>query len=346
MTILVAGLTLGPMLGAGHYGKVYTANDPVHGQVAVKVMEHQPGEPDLDWHVRRDGLLREAQRLSAATHRNVVQVYGCMEAPDRESICFTMRLCPGGSLQAAFDQGPTKLSKVRKIATEVTLGLQALHQRGMLHRDIKPANILLDSQGVALLGDFGWVTDDIFLGYAQAGGYSDHLAYEAWGTGAASVKTDVWALGMTLYRLLHGRSWYERQEAPRYRIADGGFVDSLNWLPHIPARWRRVIRRMMADNTTDRYQNCEQLLAAFAALPVGNDWECFVTDDLVSWSRQSGNRIQKVEWKRHGPRTYDWRAWSEPTTVNGRSRTLGESDRRIGRAASLGQLKEFFADAN
>src|SRR3712207_1410970 len=120
MTVLVTGLTLGPMLGAGHYGKVYLANDPVHGQVAAKVMEHRPGEPDHEWHARRDGLLREAQRLSAATHRNVVQVYGCMAAPDGESICFTMRVCPGGSLQAAFDQGPMKLSAVRKVATDVT----------------------------------------------------------------------------------------------------------------------------------------------------------------------------------------------------------------------------------
>ena len=55
-----------------------------------------------------------------------------------------------------------KLSAVRKVATDVTLGLQALHQRGMLPRDIKPANILLDDQDVALLGDFGWVTDEIF----------------------------------------------------------------------------------------------------------------------------------------------------------------------------------------
>jgi serine/threonine protein kinase len=345
MTVLVTGLTMGPMLGAGHYGKVYLANDPVHGQVAAKVMEHRPGEPDHEWHARRDGLLREAQRLSAATHRNVVQVYGCMAAPDGESICFTMRVCPGGSLQAAFDQGPMKLSAVRKVATDVTLGLQALRQRGMLHRDIKPANILLDDQGVALLGDFGWVTDEIFLGYAQAGGYRDHLAYEAWGSGAASVKTDVWALGMTLYRLLHGKTWYERQDAPRYRIADGGFVDSLEWLPHIPAKWRRVIRQMLADDTTTRYQNCEQLLAAFADLPVDGDWECFVTDGSVSWSRRQGTRMQKAEWICHSPRKHEWRAWSEPATGTGRLRSLGASAGQVGASACLKQLKKFFAES-
>src|SRR5271165_6524592 len=156
MTVFVTGLQMGAMLGAGHYGKVYLAQDPVHGQVAVKVLSRLAGEPDHEWYPRRNGLLQEAQRLSTATHRNVVQVYGCMGAPDGESICFTMKLCAGGSMQKAFDHGPMKLSDVRRIATEVTFGLQALHQRGMLHRDIKPANILLDADGVALLGDFGW----------------------------------------------------------------------------------------------------------------------------------------------------------------------------------------------
>ena len=149
---------------------------------------------------------------------------------------------------------------------------------------------------------------------------------------------------MTLYRLLHGKNWYERQDAPRYRIADGGFVDSLEWLPHIPAKWRRVIRQMLADDTTTRHQNCEQLLAAFADLPVDGDWECFVTDDSVSWSRRQGTRMQKAEWTCHSPRKHEWRAWSEPAAGTGRFRSLGASAGQIGAGACLNQLKTFFAE--
>ncbi|MBV9829560.1 MAG: serine/threonine protein kinase [Alphaproteobacteria bacterium] len=341
MTVLLTGLDIGQMIGAGHYGTVYRAIDPVHGPVAAKVMRRLDAELDCEWQRRRDGLLQEAQRLATATHRNVVQVYGCMADPGGESICFTMKLCPRGSLQNAFDQGPMKLSNVRKVATEVTFGLQALHQRGMLHRDIKPANILLDHDGVALLGDFGWVTDEIFMGYARAGGYLDHLAYEAWTTGRASVKTDIWALGMTLYRLLHGKNWYARQGTPRFEIGNGGFVNSLDWLPHIPSRWRRVVRKMMADNPPDRYQNCEQLLAAFAGLPVEADWGCFVDDDLIAWSRQQRARLQKVEWTRYSERKHAWRAWSEPVD-QGRRKTLGTSEGPVSRSACVKGLKGFF----
>ena len=341
MTALVTGLVMGPKIGAGHYGEVFLATDPVHVEVAAKVLARLPGEPDEKWHPRRDGLLQEAQRMAAATHRNVVQVHGSGVAPDGESICFTMALCPGGSLQDAFERGPSLLATVRKVATEVTFGLQALHQRGMLHRDIKPANILLDGEGVALLGDFGWVTDEIFLGYAKAGGYLDHLAYEAWGTGAASVKSDIWALGMTLYRLIHGRNWYARQDTPRFVIRNGGFVDSLEWLPHVPARWRRVIRQMLSDDTAVRQQNCEQLLAAFAGLAVDADWACMVDDDLIAWSRTQGDRIHRVEWTCISARRHEWRAWTEPRQA-GRSRKMGGSGGVTGRAACVAGLRAYF----
>jgi serine/threonine-protein kinase len=235
-----------------------------------------------------------------------------------------------------------RLSSVRRIATEITFGLQALHQRGMLHRDIKPANILLDADGVALLGDFGWVTDEIFLGYAKAGGYLDHLAYEAWTQGSASIKADVWALGMTLYRLLHGKNWYSRQGTPRFDIPKGGFFNSLEWLPHISVKWRRVLRLMLIDDPSARYANCEQMLAAFAALPIDPDWECFVSDDLISWSLRQKMRIHKVEWIRHSERKHEWRAWTEPV-AKGRQKAMGGSGGLIGRAECVKQLKAYFA---
>jgi serine/threonine-protein kinase len=234
-----------------------------------------------------------------------------------------------------------KLSAVRKVATEITFGLQALHRRGMLHRDIKPANILLDRNDVAQLGDFGLVTDELMFGYASAKGYLDHIAHEVWHSAPTSAKTDIWALGMTLYRLLHGKNWYERQAAPRERIKDGGFVDTLRWLPHVPAKWRRTLRRMMNDDPVARYQNCEQLLAAFADLPIEPDWECSVEDDLVNWAREVKTRIQRVEWKRHSVRKHEWRAWSESVSTGSKMPRAGSSGIVAGTVAING-LEKFF----
>ena len=85
---------------------------------------------------------------------------------------------------------------VRKAGTEVLMGLAALHARQMLHRDIKPGNILIDTAGVALIGDFGLVTDDLLLGYGSQAGYGDHIAYEVWQGKGTSAKSDIWALGI------------------------------------------------------------------------------------------------------------------------------------------------------
>lgn len=340
---LVSKLKIGPKIGNGHFGEVFAAEDPVHGDVAVKLMTEIPGEPKGSWDKRREGLLSEAQNLAKAKHANVVQVHHCVERDDGTCIQFCMALCPGGSLQSKFETGPMQTSEVLSVATDVTLGLQALHQRGMLHRDIKPANILLDENGKAMLGDFGLVTDDLVYGYASAQGYLDHLAPEVWTTRLTSPKSDVWALGMTLYRLLHGHLWYSQITDLHQRIPAGGFASKLPWLPHIPKEWRRLIRKMMHDNPDSRIANADELLGALARLPVEGEWACYVQPSLCSWERVVGSRRHRVEWQEHSSRRHEWRAWSEPLG-KGRNRAMGKSDGVVGKGDNLAGLENFFTN--
>lgn len=337
----VANLQIGQQIGNGHFGDVHSAVDQVHGNVAVKIISQKPGQPDADWNAEKVEFLREAQHLAAAEHPNIVPVYHLGESPDGKSIRYCMRLCPGGSLQTPYEAGPVRLSQVRKAGTEVLLGLGALHARGMIHRDIKPGNVLIDENGVARLGDFGLVTDNLVFGYADATGYSDHLAYEVWQQGVTSARSDIWAFGMTLYRLLHGHDWYLEAELPRRIIADGNFRERLKWLPHIPQRWRRAIRAMMHDDTRQRFQNVAQVQAAFAGLPVLPDWECEVDGQQVRWHRQQGTRIIRAEWNRNSRRRHDWRAWSEPIGA-GRPRSLAGSNGQVGSQVAVRGLESFF----
>jgi len=341
MAGVVPDLHVGRKLGNGHFGEVFLGEDGVHGEVAVKVLSRQPHYQDNEWLMYKTEFLGEAQNLSKARHRNVVQVYSIEELPDGNSIRFCMALCTGGSLQGRFDAGPMPLIDVRKVATEVAMGLEALHARGMLHRDIKPGNILIDGAGVALLGDFGLVTDKLILGYGSQAGYSDHIAYEVWIGNGTSVKTDIWALGMTLYRLLHGRSWYEESPAPRAVISNGGFADTLRWLPHIPKAWRRVIRKMLNDDPTFRYQTAAQVLNALSGLPTPS-WSTSVAPGLVRWELTNGDRKKIVEWTRHSPRKHEWKAWSEPVGKAGKCKTLSKSDGVIGQNQVLRELDAFF----
>ncbi len=325
------------------FGEVFEGDDPVHGAVAVKVFRRDYPDPESDneWVERKDALLKEGQRLSQADHANVVRVHHLSEADSGNAVHLVMNRCVDGSLQAGFEKGPMPLGNVRKVWTDVTLGLQALHARGMLHRDIKPSNVLMENR-TAKLGDFGLVTDNLVLGYGSQAGYGDHLAVEVWRGGPTSKKTDIWALGMTIYRLLHGAQWYSRSVEPRFVIGNGDFAASLKWLPHVPKRWRTMIRKMMADDPRERYQNSEQVLAALAKLEINTDWECSVDPDRVTWSGKKGDRHVMVVWEQHSKFKHSWRAESQPTNGQGRKRTLASSNGQISYAASEKELKNFF----
>jgi eukaryotic-like serine/threonine-protein kinase len=341
MASVVPPLHIGAKLGNGHFGEVFLGNDGVHGKVAVKVLARKPTQNDVDWLLFKAGFLAEAQHLSKARHRNVVQVYHIEELPDGNSIRFCMAFCPGGSLQQIFDVGPMSLLAVRKVATEVSLGLDALHTRAMLHRDIKPGNILIDGAGVAQLGDFGLVTDNLIMGYGSQAGYSDHIAHEVWLGSGTSVRTDVWALGMTLFRLLHGKAWYEEGTSPRNIVCDGGFADTLRWLSHIPKAWRRTIRKMLNDDPMRRYQSAGQVLNALSALPTPN-WSTSVTSNLIRWEQTSKERRKVVEWSRLSLRKHEWKAWSEPIGKPGRKMSLGGSGGVITKGQTIRELEAFF----
>jgi hypothetical protein len=78
---------------------------------------------------------------------------------------------------------------------------------------------------------------------------------------------------------VHGLGLRSSTSKPRYVIALGGFADSLKCLPHVPKRWRTVIRKMMADDPRQRYQNAEQVLAALGTLKTGTNWGCTIEPD-------------------------------------------------------------------
>jgi eukaryotic-like serine/threonine-protein kinase len=342
MADYISDLKLGAKLGNGAFGEVFRAEDPAHGEVAVKVLKRDCFHDDATWPDYKAGYLAEAKNLAKASHRNVVQLHHVVEAQDGDSVLICMAFCPGGSLEAPFDRGPMTLAAVRKVGTEVLMGLGTMHARGMIHRDIKPANILLNGKSEAQLSDFGFVTDNLVLGYASQAGYYDHIAYEVWNGKGTSAKSDIWALGMTLYRLLHGRSWYEEAPKPQDLIKHGGFADNLRWLPHIPKTWRRVIRKTLNDDDGARYQNAAQALKALANLPTSPVWETAVTNDLVRWEQLKGARRVVVEWKRLSPRKHEWVAWSEPMG-KGQNKRLAGPKGIVGRGDAVRGLEAFFA---
>jgi serine/threonine-protein kinase len=342
MAQLTSLLNIGAEIGRGHFGVVHEGHDPVHGKVAVKIIHRDPAKPPEAWRDRMVGMLKEAQNLKKASHRNVVPVYHLCATDDGEAMLYVMAFCDGGSLHRAFEQGPIDLVRVRSIATDATTGLEALHARAMIHRDIKPANLLIDAKGCIKLADFGLVTDQLVLGYAAAAGYRDHLAPEVIAGKNTSARSDIWALGVTFYRLLHGGTWYQQMPAPRDSVPDGGFANTLNWLPHVPKDWRRFIRQMLRDEPHDRYQTASEVMNALSGLTVQPNWSCVVVTDKISWKREKAGRRILVEWDLADPKRTQWRAWSEPLAPGGRNRILGGNPTALTKRNANAELRKFF----
>ena len=181
-------------------------------------------------------------------------------------------LCDAG-LHASIKNGPLPLAVARKYVRHALLGLEALHVRGMVHRDLKPANILTTGDSAAKLSDFGLVTDKLVAGYASQQGYLEHLAPEVIVNARTSAKSGVWAMGLTIFRLLNGEPWYADVQAALgidwtrpylAAISTGSNISScrrgssparLPWMPHVPDQWRRFVRKAMSDQLAKRYQN-------------------------------------------------------------------------------------------
>jgi serine/threonine-protein kinase len=224
----------------------------------------------------------------------------------------------------------------------------------MIHRDIKPANILRHKKNYKI-GDFGLVSDRLVLGYGSADGYISHLAPEVFGasgsvSGITSAKSDVWALGMTLYRLLHGHDFYsdgfglKTKDEIRNMIVGGGFSRRLPWLAHIPEPWRKFIRKAMHDDGSQRFPTAHAMSQALARLPIEPSWVCEYAFDHVKWTRNDGDRVILVERHIHSPRKHEWSA--KRTGAGKRLLVVGGAPGNIVSARTANeQLENFFANS-
>lgn len=337
-----SNLKIGPKLGNGHFGDVHLASDDIHPQLAVKVIRAKVTDTPEKWEQRKENLIKEGANLKKATHDNVVQVFYVNRSATEDAIYLAMELCENGSLQKPYESGPLPSTEVHRIATQICHGLGSLHDREMLHRDLKPGNILVSKNGTVKLGDFGLVTDEMILGYANIEGYAytDHLAPESYATGLSSRKTDFWALGMTLYRLLHGDEWYRQSPLPRLSVVNVGYSDKLTWLPHVSGRWRRLIRAMLVDDAATRLATSRQALDILAQIANEVAWDCKLDGVDVRWQRESKGRRIEVDLAKNG-KLWNWTAVSHPVG-KGAKKTLGSSGGPVAKSVADSQLRKFF----
>ncbi|MEU4623929.1 serine/threonine-protein kinase [Actinoplanes sp. NPDC023801] len=201
-------------IGAGGMAVVWRAHDDVLGRaVAVKVVA-----PGRAWDARlRERIRHEARAAAALSHPNVAQVhdYGEMDRAGRVFPYVVMELVHGGTLLARLSAGLPPPEFAMRIAAEIAAALAAAHAEGLVHRDIKPGNVMLAPTGAKVV-DFGIAAaispggpeepeDDVL-------GTPAYLAPERLIGDAVVPASDVYALGVVLYRMLSGRSPWSSED--------------------------------------------------------------------------------------------------------------------------------------
>ena len=151
---------------------------------------------------------QEARAAAEVRDRHLVAILESAEWDGRH--CLASDYVDGGSLTDHIaSDGPLPLADVVRVVTEVGTGLDALHAAGVMHRDIKPSNVLFDSDGTAMLTDFGLAKGRAYTVLTRPGqvmGTLDYLAPELIRGKPATPATDIYALGCVAFECVAGRA--------------------------------------------------------------------------------------------------------------------------------------------
>lgn len=204
---LTAGDQVGPYridgpLGEGGMGLVYRATDADGTTVALKLVRGTLAG-DIVFRKRFD---REARAAERVRHQHLVPV---MATGEHDGIPYmAQQYIGGGSLQEKIERtGTIELEETVTLALQISRGLAALHEDGLIHRDLKPANVLLDESGSAFVTDFGLAKDrdaSVLTNPGQAVGSMDYMAPEQIRGEEVGPPADVYSLGCLMYECLVG----------------------------------------------------------------------------------------------------------------------------------------------
>lgn len=240
-------------IAQGGMGVIFLARDPyIQRQVVVKVLMYSRTLED----VYREFFQQEAEVIAALEHPCIVPIYDFGWHGEQPYI--VMRHMSGGSLDDHLRKGEIKLTDMAHILKRVSDALDAAHTRNIIHRDVKPSNILFDSTGEAFLSDFGIAKSQKISdedGEEYMVGTPAFMSPEQIKGGRLDGRSDIYAMGVVLYRLLTG-------QLPFSSNSTTGLINAHINLPipdvrliktNIPAVWQEVISKAMAKDPSDRY---------------------------------------------------------------------------------------------
>ena len=251
-------------IGHGAFGDVHRAWDPrLDREVALKLLRSDVFDDDGSG----SAVIEEGRLLARVRHPNVVTIYGAEPIDGR--IGLWMEFVKGRTLEEELRSGRTfTAAEVTRLGVDLCAAVASVHAAGLVHRDIKAQNIMLDDGGRLVLMDFGAGHEaDDSPGKATAG-TPLYLAPEVLAGGAATRRSDVYSIGVVLFRLftgsypVFGGDLADLRRAHATRDEADARLDRAG----IPVRLRRVLGRAIDPDPDRRYAGADIFGAALAAL--------------------------------------------------------------------------------
>jgi len=267
-------------IGSGATSRVYLARDPFADRdVAIKVLLPGKGaDPDVE-RMMHKSFMTEASLAGKLNHPHIVDIYDAVIEAERSYL--VMEYVSGTTLES--HSGVDNLLPVGKVVEIVFKCIRALeyaHNHGIIHRDIKPGNILLSSDGEAKVSDFGAALQKRpgFDTTQMTGvGSPAYMSPEQIRMEKLNQQTDIYSLGVTMFRLLTGRLPFEASSyaALTHAVLNVPPPTPSTLRPALPPLLDEIVQKAMAKDPAERYKSWldfgKDLSRAFTSLRLAGD---------------------------------------------------------------------------
>ena len=252
------------VLGEGGMAFVYKAKDTqLERFVAIKTLK--PNYVNQEAFVER--FKREAKTAANLNHPNIVQIFdwGIEEEP-----FFVMEYIEGSTLTSIISKNKTiSLSDILFIGAQVSNGLHAAHQKGLVHRDIKPGNIMITPDGKVKVTDFGIVSlqneESDITKTGSILGTASYISPEQAQGKPVSIESDLYSLGTVIYELIAGKPPFSGDSpistATKHLTEKPEKLS--NFRRDLPKGVENAVMKLLEKATYDRFKSAEDLRATF-----------------------------------------------------------------------------------
>lgn len=254
-------------IGEGGMGEVYSAHDnELDRDVAIKLLPNEFVADDD----RRGRFRQEARVISALNHPNILTIY---EIGENEHGSFlATEFVEGKTLRQVMKSESLTLPRILKVVEQTANALVAAHAAHIVHRDIKPENIMVRSDAIVKVLDFGLAKAIIELGNVDSNssnktmpgtvmGSARYMSPEQARGHEVDERTDIWSLGVVLYELLTGMAPFDGSTTAD-TIAAVVYKEPLpltHILPNAPFELQRIVRKALQKDREERYQSIKDL---------------------------------------------------------------------------------------